>query len=166
MPRQFQFSLQSVLRVRETHEREAKRRVGAKLAEIARVDARLHELEAAIAGAQAKLREEQQESGLDVATLTLERAWIAHLRRGVAQEGRQRALLQQELAPLQAAMRLARQQTRMIEKLRERRWSEHVHGEAVREQRELDDLARELLTRNEAGRKLGDRPSEGADRAD
>lgn len=170
MARRFRFSLATVQRVRESHEREAKRRVGVKLAEIAQLDQRVRSYEERIAQTQSGLRELQGDESLDITAVTRDRAWIAHLRRVIAQEGQKRAVLLQELAPLQAAMREARKQTRIIEKLREKRWTEHVRSEALREQHESDEMARDLLLRQANEAHSLDAPGDhglcGADKAD
>jgi len=143
--RRFQFRLETLLRVREIREREAKRKVGAKQAEIARVD-RLNRLTAEeVSRRQEVLREHQRQAVLTPHALVCERAWIAYLRRTIVERQAFRAGLVTELQTLQDELRRARMQKRIIEKLRERRWEEYVKDRKRREQAESDELARQLL---------------------
>lgn len=144
MARRFQFRLQTLLEVRQLREREAKRRVAAKSAEIARVDLLNSQTRSAITGQQEALLAAQQRGRLDPLELQRGRAWIAYLRKTIATRLGQRAALEQELRTLQAELRDARTQTRIIEKLRERRWDEYAHNRARREQAEADELAQQL----------------------
>jgi len=148
--RRFQFRLQTVLRVRELREREAKRKVGAKRAEIARLDQLSRETADEILRRQDVLRQRQREQVLAPQALIRERAWIAYLRRTVVERQALRAGLVKELETLQEELRQARKQRRIIEKLRERRWEEYTRDRKRREQAESDELARQLHVFNRA----------------
>ena len=145
MARRFQFRLETLLRVRELREREAKRKVGAKHAEIAQIDRLNRQTDEEISRRQDRLREYQQQAVLAPEELVRERAWIAYLRRTIAERRAIRAGLLDELATLQAELREARKQKLIIEKLRERRWEEYTRDRRRREQAESDELARQLL---------------------
>jgi flagellar FliJ protein len=159
--KRFQFRLETLLRVREIREREAKRKVGVKQAEIARVD-QLNRLTAEeISQRQNALRAQQGQGVLDPDTLLRERAWIAYLRQTIVERQTFRAGLVRELATLQAELRQARRQKRTIEKLRERRWEEYIKCRKRREQAESDELARQLHTfRGAPGAAIAGRPAE------
>ena len=145
MARRFQFRLETLLRVRQLHEREAKRKVAAKRAEIALVD-RLNEQTAAeISRQQEVLLTGQRQGRLDPLTLQRGRAWIAHLRRTIGQRYVQRTDLVAQWQELQAAWHAARRAARIIEKLRARRWEEYVHDRERKEQAAADELAQQLL---------------------
>ena len=145
MAKRFEFRLQTLGRVRELRQREAKRKVAAKHAEIALLD-RLNEQTAAeISRQQALLLADQQQGRLDPLSLQRGRAWIAFLRRTIAQRHAQRADLTTQLQELLVAYREARTQMRIIEKLRERRWNEYVHERDRQEQAAADELAQQLL---------------------
>jgi flagellar export protein FliJ len=143
--RRFHFRLETVLRVRTLREREARRRVGAKLAEIAGVDRINTQTLAEISTRQAQLLDRQRSSTLDPRALASERAWVNFLRRGVAERQTLKAALRRELDALRDELRAARSQMKAIEKLRERRHTEWKRDVAVREQTESDELARQLL---------------------
>ncbi len=144
MARRFRFRLETLLRVREIREREAKRRVGAKQAEIARVD-QLNRLTAEeISQRQDVLRSHQRQGVLAPDALVRENAWIAHLRRTIVERQALRTQLARDLKTRQAEFRQARTQKRIIEKLRERRWEEYCKDRKRRDQAETDELARQL----------------------
>lgn len=150
MAKAFRFRLDTLLRVREIREREAKRKVGAKRAEIARVETAIRQTGEEIARSAGGLSAAQQRPALDVAALSRERAWIAYLRRILQQQTALRAALEQEHRQLLEEMRQAHVQLRIIQKLRERRWAAHQREQALREIGESDELARNLLVRRSA----------------
>ena len=144
MAKRFTFRLETVLRVRELHEREAKRKLAAKSAEIARLDTLNAQSAEEIRREQAVLLSGQQGGRLDPLALQRSRAWIAHLRRTISARQVQRVTLEAQRQELQAAYYEARKQVRMLEKLRERRWGEYVQERNRAEQAESDELARQL----------------------
>lgn len=146
MAKRFSFRLQTLLRVRELREREAQRKVGAKQAEIARVDQLNRQTADEISRRQDRLREQQKRPVLAPDALVRERAWIAYLRRTIVERQALRSGLLEELATLRAELQQARTQKRIIEKLRERRWEQYVKDRKRREQAESDELARQLLS--------------------
>ena len=143
MAKRFTFRLETLLRVRELREREAKRKVGAKQAEIARIDLLNRQTADDIAKRQVALRD-LQHGPVAPNELIRERAWIGHLRRTIVERQTVKAEFVAQLEVLQEQLRQARTQKRVIEKLRERRWQEHVHHTQRREQAESDELARQL----------------------
>ncbi len=144
MARRFRFPLQTLLRVRELYEREAKRKVAAQSAEIARVGQLIEQTAAEVIRQQDVLRQRQRDAALDPLDLQRGRAWIAHLRRTIAGLHTQRATLQERLRQLQGEFREARKQRRVIDKLRERRWAEYARDRKQKEQAAADELARQL----------------------
>ncbi len=148
MARRFEFRLETLLRVRQLREREAKRKVATQRAEIARLDRLNRETADEIAGRQAALLDDQRAGHLDPPALQRGRAWIAHLRRTMALRYEQRTDMVAQLQQLQAAWQALRTQARVIEKLRERRWAEYRHERARHEQAAMDELAQQLLPRN------------------
>jgi flagellar export protein FliJ len=144
MARRFQFSLQTLLRVRQLAEREAGRKVGAKRAEIARLDSLNADAQDAISQQHRALETLQRGDRLDPGQLSRPRAWIAHLRRAIAERQSIRAGWLQELGVLQAALIESRKQTKTIEKLRERRLDAHGRAIRRREQHDAEELAQQL----------------------
>lgn len=144
MPRRFRFRLETVLRVRELREREAKRKVGAKLAEIAGLDQLNEQAAAEICKRQNDLSQSQQAEHLDTRELSSGRAWVAFLRRSIAQRQVSKASLLSELEKLRRDLVAARTQTRILEKLRERKHETWKREGQLREQAEMDEVARRL----------------------
>lgn len=143
MAKRFTFRLETLLRVRELREREAKRKVGAKQAEITRLDRLNRQTTDEILRRQDALRERQRGS-LATDELVRERAWIAHLRRTIGERRTARGELVVQLEELRERMRQARTQKRVIEKLRERRREEYERDRKRREQAESEELAQQL----------------------
>ncbi len=144
MARRFQFRLATLLRVRELREQDAQRKVAAQCAAIARLDQLDTEAEHLIRVQQEVLLTTQRAGVLDPAQLQRGRAWVVHLRRMMAQRAAQRADLEQELKRLRDEFHAARKETRILEKLRERRLTEHTRTMAREEQMTADELARQL----------------------
>ncbi len=152
MAKRFRFRLDTLLKVRRLREREAKRKVAAKRAEIARLDRLDQQTAWEISRSQAALRESQQQGSLDLETLARGRAWIGYLRKTAVERQTLRAALVKELEQLQSEWRQARTQMRILEKLRQRRWDEYVRRRKRREQAEADELAQQLQARGRDGR--------------
>ena len=144
MARRFQFRLQTLLRVRELREREAKRKVGLKQAEIARLDQLDRQAAEQISAHQQVLREQQSRARLAPVELSREQAWIAYLHHTIVERQAIRAGLVSELEALRNEWHAARRRKRMVETLRDRRWDEYTKNHARREQAESDELARAL----------------------
>ncbi len=142
--RRFHFPLQTVLRVRELHEREAQRKLAMQSAEIAQLDRLNSQTREEIAAQQSDLRALQQRGSLDPSELTRRRAWIGHLGRTVSQREVLRAQMVAKRDQLQAEFVAARKATRTIEKLRERRWTEYATQRRKQEQALADELAQQL----------------------
>lgn len=144
MGRRFEFRLETLLRVRQLREREAKRKVAAQQAALALLDRLNRQTAEEISRQQAELLAGQRQGHLDPLELQRGRAWIAHLRRTIALRQVQRAELTAQLQQLQVAWQAARTQARIIEKLRERRWEEYTRKRARAEQAAADELAQQL----------------------
>jgi flagellar FliJ protein len=148
MARRFRFRLEALLRVRRLREREAKRKVAAQRAEIARLD----QLDAAtrreIAARQAELLCHQRSGRLDPLAVARTRAWILHLQQTITERAALRARLLAALERLTAEFHAARRELRIIEKLRQRRLAEYRRQRQRAEQAASDEMARQLQTHN------------------
>ena len=145
MAKRFQFRLETLLRVRRLNEREAKRKVAAKQAEIARIDELSRQARREILSQGNELRIEQSVGKLDVAALSTRRSWIAHLQRTLLLHKQMRLERRRELQTVSAELSRTRTQTQIVEKLRERRWGRYLKDRDRREQAESDEMARQLL---------------------
>lgn len=144
MAQQFRFRLETVLRVRDLREREAKRRFGAKQAEIARLDVLDDQTQSEISQTQAALLQSLENARLDPTELSRSRAWVAHLRRTILERQVVRRGLMADLEKLRSEFQQARTARRVIEKLRERRYEEYRRERNLREQADADELALRL----------------------
>ncbi len=151
MARRFRFRLEAVLDVRRLREREAQRGVAEQRAAIARLDQLNEQTIAAIAVEQEALRGRQAGGAVQPLALAQSRAWIAHLRNTIVQRQPLRAQHVTRLAEALEKLRQARVQTRTIEKLRDRRWSEYRRQRDRREQAQMDELARQMLATDGGG---------------
>ena len=144
MARRFVFRLETLQRVQALREREARRQVGTKRAEIARLDALNAQAAAEIAREQAALLARQSGAALDPLWLARGRTWVAHLRQTIVLRGQEKALRLKELAVLQDRWTAARRDLRILEKLRERRFAAYRREQRIRELAEMDEVARRL----------------------
>jgi flagellar export protein FliJ len=144
MAGKFVFRLETLLRVRANREREVRRRLGQAQAEVNRLDELNEQSRAAIRAHQDVLASMQAAEIFQPQDLTRGRAWILHLQRECAERSMLRQQAMENVAKIQAELREARQQTRMIEKLRERRFAEHKLQQDRREQARFDDIAQRL----------------------
>lgn len=146
MAKRFRFRLETLLRIRRLSEREAQRKVAAKQAEIARIDELSRQARREILLQGDELRKRQSGERLDVADLSTRRSWIAHLQRTILLHKHLRGQREDELKKVVAELGRARTQAEVVQKLRERRWSEYRRQRDRREQSELDELARQMLS--------------------
>ncbi|MBK9120302.1 MAG: flagellar FliJ family protein [Phycisphaerales bacterium] len=144
MAQRFTFRLETLLRVRALRARTAERNVGAKRAEIARVEQLQHQLADEIQRQQVLLRDLQSQGDLDPLSLQRGRAWVAHLRRQTGTQQQRRGELERELRTLLDVLREARRETRVLEKLRERRFNAHRQAEDRAAEATADELAQQL----------------------
>jgi flagellar FliJ protein len=144
MAKRFRFRLETLLRIRELHEREAKRRLGAKQAQITRLVQENRETAEEILGQQRSVVDAQRRRVVDPAELARRRAWIAHLRRTITER---HVLIEQhrgELVGLHSALCEARKRKRILQKLRERRFAAWRNDAGRAERTAADDVAQQL----------------------
>ena len=146
MAKRFRFRLETLLRIRRLSEREAQRKVAAKQAEIARIDELSRQARREILSQEDELRKRQSGERLNVTDLSTRRSWIAHLQRTILLHKHLRGQREDELKKVVAELGRARTQALVVQKLRERRWSEYRKEHDRREQSELDELARQMLS--------------------
>ena len=144
MAKRFHFPLETLLKVRRLNEREAKRKVATQQAEIARLNQLNVTTRREISTQQTALLQNQREGLLNPAALSQGRAWIAYLCRTIADRRILQTNMLARLEQRRAEFQAARKQTRIIEKLRERRWGEYIDDRRRREQSETEELAQQL----------------------
>jgi flagellar export protein FliJ len=140
MAKQYTFRLEPLLKLRRQREDEKKRAVAARLGQIGVLEQRRQKLLSEI-GDQAQVMRTWLSGGcLEMNDVRLGRHWLLRLQRGVLETGAlmstQRAILAQERTELTEA----RKNTKVLERLKERRRTAYVAMLNRREQIELDDL--------------------------
>ncbi len=140
MAGRFAFRFETLLRLRKQREDERKRVVAARLRQIGDLMERRNNLVSAIDGQTESLRSALRGGAVDVDQVRWGRHWLTHLRRGVldtdAELSGQRAMLAQERATLV----VARKDTEVLGRLRERRLEAWNVEAARREQIESDEM--------------------------
>lgn len=140
MAGRFAFRFETLLRLRKQREDERKRVVAARLRQIGELMERRNNLLTAIDGQTDSLRSALRGGTVDVDQVRWGRHWLTHLRRGVldtdAELSGQRAMLAQERATLV----VARKDTEVLARLRERRLEAWNVEAARREQIESDEM--------------------------
>lgn len=140
MAGRFAFRFETLLRLRKQREDERKRVVAARLRQIGDLMERRNNLLTAIDGQTDSLRSALRGGTVDVDQVRWGRHWLTHLRRGVldtdAELSGQRAMLAQERATLV----VARKDTEVLARLRERRLEAWNVEAARREQIESDEM--------------------------
>jgi len=140
MAKRYTFRLEPLLRLRRQREDEKKRAVAGRLREIGALEQRRQTLLGEIAGQTQAMRTWLSGGRLEVNDLRLGRHWLLRLQRGVleteAQISTQRAFLAQERTQLTEA----RKDTKVLERLKERRRAAYLATLNRREQAETDDL--------------------------
>lgn len=147
MAKRFQFSLQTLLRVRELREQEAQRRLADQQAAVAQVETAIAQNWQEIRATQGRLAAAQNEAALDPTALARGRAWVAHLRNVILQNEQHKAVLSGQLAELRDQWLEARKQRRVLQQLRERRWEQYRRHVQREEQAVMDEVAQQLHTR-------------------
>jgi flagellar export protein FliJ len=135
----FRFSLQSVLRLRESHERLERMRLLAATAAVVQVKEEIEALEKESREAKRRLRENLL-AGLSGAEMHFETVceWLRREHRKVLDVKLRE--VETKYAKQQTAFRLARQKRRILENLRERRREEYLRQQARLEQQRLDEM--------------------------
>jgi flagellar FliJ protein len=140
MAKQYTFRLEPILKLRRRREDEKKLAVARRLREISSLEGCRQTLLGEIQGQTQAMRTWLSGGRLEVNDLRLSRHCLLRLQRGVleteAQISTQRALLAQE----RMQMTEARKDTKVLERLKERRRAEYLALLNRREQIELDDL--------------------------
>ncbi len=139
------FRLHTLLRVRELREREARRRLGAKQAEIARLDAAAAAIRDDVSRQQEAIRAMQRSASPSAGALTSGRAWIAFQRRNLAEQLRLRSQRLEEFGDLRRQWLDARRDTQALQKLRDRQAAQERERLRRAEQSALDEVARSVL---------------------
>ncbi|MCG8406220.1 MAG: flagellar FliJ family protein [Phycisphaerales bacterium] len=140
MERRFTFRFGPLLRLRQQHEDEQKRVVASRLGEIRRLEERQRTLLGRIEEQTDLTRDALRRKEVDLDHLKMSRHWMIRLRRGVleteAEIATHKALLAQERSKLSEASK----ETKVLSRLKERRWERFLAEQERRERVELDEM--------------------------
>jgi flagellar protein FliJ len=140
MGKRYTFRLEPLLKLRRQREDEKKRAVAARLVQIGALEQRRQALLGEIRDQAQLMRTWLSGGSLELNDVRLGRHWLLRLQRGVLETealmSTQRALLAQERAELTEA----RKNTKVLERLKERRRAAYLAMLNRREQADLDDL--------------------------
>ena len=131
----FIFRAAAALDVRRTREEQARRARGEAAAALARAEAGVHEIDAALCDAIGR-----GPDASDPAQCTWYRNWITRLH---LDRDRRRAMMRDRRVSLDAAtaaLAAAHRDVRALERLRDRAWAAWQNGERLRERRDMDWL--------------------------
>jgi flagellar FliJ protein len=146
--KKFRFRLETVLKLRQMAEDQQKRVVGELLSEIHRRQEEAVTLDSALRGAGAELKERNGEGQIDLRWLGHYQSYVSHVRSCIAEIIESVAELQQKVAEARAELAEAAKQTRIIEKLKERRKQRYDDDLTRAEMREQDEVATKNFLRS------------------
>lgn len=139
--KKFRFRLETVLKLRRLAEDQKKRAVGELLTEIHEHQRVAVEFDAAVAAAGRELKQRHARGHIDLAWLSNYQSYVGHIRKNVAEKIEIVSQLQQKLVEARRELAEAAKQTKILEKLREKR-KERYDDELNRlEVSEQDDIA-------------------------
>ncbi len=151
MAKQFEFRLETVLKLRKQDEDAAKRVVAERLREIRGVEAEITGLRGQIAQQLDAFRETNAAGQLDMTQISRHRFWLTHLDRGVLLGQHRLAELHGELAKERAALAEARKRVRILEKLKERQYERYRKELDRAEAIENDEIGKAIYLRQQQG---------------
>ena len=143
--KKFEFDLEALLRVRRLQEQEAKLFLQEKLARLNEIDQQIVAA-AEERGVEQRRMLESKRSRLESDDLRLRQRAINSLAAQVIELRRQRMEWVQGVQAAQEALRVARREVELVDRLRERRYDEYVSDVRKAEQAELDEVARRIHT--------------------
>lgn len=141
MATKFKFRFETLLKLRERREDQAKRAVALRLRQIMELEDRHHRLEDQISQQTDAVREVLVGGSLNVDDLKMARHWLVRLRQGVLQTDAEIAGQKAILAQERAALALARKDARILENLKDRQYSTFAAQLQRQEQLELDEMS-------------------------
>lgn len=141
MAAQFEFRLETLLRLREQAEKTKQRTVARRLAAISEAQRRLDDAAERERAERERLRTASGPGTMSVDEVMASRAWIGRLQRERWAIGGQIAAHERQLTTERAALAEAAKQRKILEKLRERKLAEYRLRVNRAEDRFLDEIA-------------------------
>jgi len=140
MAKGFAYRLEPLLKLRRRYEDEQKRVVAARLREISVLEQRQQVLEQEIVRQAEAMRRALGAGEVEMEHLRMSRHWMLRLRRGVLETDAALSAERALLAAERQALAEARKNTKVLERLKERRREEWWTAWQRREQAELDEM--------------------------
>jgi len=141
MAKRFRFTLDPLLRVRRLRADAQRRVVARHVQAVERSRAHLGQLQNDAAAAIEDARRRHLAARFDAQTAMQDQHYRALLRRQIAEERVRLADAQRTLRQQQTQLAECRKDVKIVEKLRQRRWGNHVAEMNRAQQAELDDIA-------------------------
>ena len=148
--KKFRFRLESVLKLRRLAEDEKQRAVGGLLSEIHDRQQEAVELDLAARAAGGELKERNHSGRIDLTWIGNYQSYVSHLRAGIAARIDMVAQLQQRLTESRQELAEAAKQTKILEKVKEKRKQRYDDEIKRLETREQDDIATRNFLRSRA----------------
>lgn len=150
MAKRFIFRLGTVLRLRKMAEDDCRRRVAARLREIAGVESEIRRLEEQFEWELGRSRDDQRDSHMDVMTVRRRRSYMGYLQRCTCERRRHVHALQEKLEEDRSALAEASKEVKALEKLRDRQWARHIETQRRAERAEEDEIGQQVFLRHRA----------------
>jgi flagellar protein FliJ len=136
----FLFQLEGVLRHRQHVEREKQRAFAQRSAVVAALTKELREMDRQLQTATSDLRQNRLTGAIDLSFLAAHRRYALSMQRRAIEQARKIAQAQQLAEAAQAELVAAARDRKIIEKLRERRYSQWQAEQARKEAVQLDEI--------------------------
>lgn len=143
----FEFNLEGVLRHRKNVERQRQRDLAAEQAKMRPLEQKLRELDESVRQATQEIRGQHLVGRLDLAYLAGHRRFIAATQRQAMSLAQKMALVQREIDAARKRLADAARERRIIEKLREREFTQWRAEMEKKESQENDEIGMQLALR-------------------
>jgi flagellar protein FliJ len=139
--KKFRFRLQTLLKLRQQQEDQKQRVVGALLTELNEQQRQALEMAAAVRAEGDRLREQHARGAIDLEWASHYRRYVTYMQQAINKRIEAVAQIQQRLARARQELAEAAKQTKILEKLRDRRKNRYDLELRRQDQREQDEIA-------------------------
>jgi len=139
--KRFFFSLQTLLDYRKRKEEELKKKLAAKVAEEERERQILRKLERKVTLCQENLRKKERKEKIELAIMLLYNSYLKRLEEQIEEQKKRIEKISQEKKTLHQEFLQASKARKIVEKMREKRWTKYVYHQRKLEQDLIDESA-------------------------
>ena len=143
--KKFKFKLEPLLALRRLHEDQKKRVVASLQGEINEQQRQALQMAGEVERHGKLLKERQGRGTVDLAWVAHYRSYVTHMQRAIAQRISRVARIQQDLGIARQELAEAAKQTKILEKLKEKRRTRYEHDIRRAEAAELDDIGAKMF---------------------